>query len=128
MAQLPPQLQDKLMKLQQLQQRAELLMNQRVQLDRDLKETESALAELDQLGDENPVVYKSVGAILVKADKDKLKEELSDHKETLDMRISSISKQEERARKELEEKRKEIQAALQQPQMGGMGGGFPGPM
>ena len=128
MAKLPPKLQDQLIKLQQLQQKAEILVNQRIQLEAQLKETERALAELDQLEETNAVVYKSIGAILVKAKKEKVKEELDDRKETLNMRIKTIMRQEERTKKELEEKRKEIQAALQQPQMGNVGGGFPGPM
>ncbi|MHA1650122.1 MAG: prefoldin subunit beta [Candidatus Helarchaeota archaeon] len=128
MAKLPPKLQDQLIKLQQLQQKAEILVNQRIQLEAQLKETERALAELDQLEETNAVVYKSIGAILVKAKKEKVKEELDDRKETLNMRIKTIMRQEERTKKELEEKRKEIQVALQQPQMGNVGGGFPGPM
>ncbi|MHA1130235.1 MAG: prefoldin subunit beta [Candidatus Helarchaeota archaeon] len=128
MAKLPPQLQDQLMKLQQLQQKVEILMNQRMQLERELRETENALSELENLDNQNAIVYKTVGAILVKANKEKLKEELTDRKETLDMRIKTIGRQEERAKKDLDEKRQAVQAALQQPQIGGMGSGFPSPM
>ncbi len=128
MAKIPPQLQDQFYKFQQLQQKVEILGNQRLQLERDLKETESALAELEKLVDQNAVVFKTIGAILVKANKDKVKEELSDHKETLDMRIKTIQRQEERAKQDLEEKRTAIQTALQQAQMGAGGSGFPGPM
>ena len=124
MAKISPQLQQQIIQLQQLQQKLEILVNQRMQLERELKDTENALAELETL-DANALVYKTIGAILVKANKDKLKEELNDRKETLDMRIKTILRQEERAKNDLEEKRNALQAALQQPQMGG---GFPGPM
>ncbi|HUY01071.1 MAG TPA: prefoldin subunit beta [Candidatus Deferrimicrobium sp.] len=127
MAQIPPHLQNQIRKFQELQQKAELLGRQQMQLERELNDTERALTELDQL-DQNAVVYKTIGAILVKSNKDKLKEELNDRKETLDMRIQTIKRQEERTKSELEEKQKEIQAALQQPKMGDFGGGFPGPM
>ena len=127
MAQIPPQLQNQIRNFQQLQQKVEVLVSQRMQLETQLKETEGALAELEQ-ADQNTDVYKSIGAILVKANVDKLKEELQDRKETLDMRIKTIKKQEERARVDLEEKQKALQAALQAPQPGGFGGGFPGPM
>ncbi|MFX1296184.1 MAG: prefoldin subunit beta [Promethearchaeota archaeon] len=128
MSKLSPQLQQQLIQLQQLQQKVEILTNQRIQLERNLKDTENALAELDQTENQDAIVYKTVGAILVKANKEKVKEELNDHKETLNMRIKTIKRQEERAKNDFEEKRKILQAALQQQQMGGVGGGFPGPM
>jgi len=71
MAKISPQLQDQIMKLQQVQQQVELLVNQRMQLERELKEVERAVTELEQLDPANAVVYKTIGAILVKADKDK---------------------------------------------------------
>ena len=128
MAKISPQLQDQIMKLQQVQQQVELLVNQRMQLERELKEVERAVTELEQLDPANAVVYKTIGAILVKADRDKVQEELKDRKETLEMRIKTITRQEERAKSDYEEKRKVIQASLQQSKMGDMGGGFPGPM
>lgn len=128
MAKISPQLQDQIMKLQQVQQQVELLVNQKMQLERELKEIERALTELEQIDPaKDAVVYKTIGAILVKADKDKVKEELKDRKDTLEMRIKTIARQEERAKSDYEEKRKVLQAALQQPKMGDMGG-FPGPM
>lgn len=125
MATLPPQLQDQLIQFQQLQQKYEILTAQRRQLELELKETELALTEIEPL-DATAVIYKSVGAILVKANKDKVKEELVDRKDTLDMRITTITRQEERAKSSLDEKRKALQAAVQQAQMGSSG--FPGPM
>ena len=44
------------------------------------------------------------------------------------MRVKSIAKQEERIKVDFEDKQKVLQAAIQQGQLGGMGGGFPGPM
>lgn len=128
MAKVSPQLQDQIMKLQQVQQQVEMLVSQRMQLERELKEIERALSELEQIDPANAIVYKTIGAILVKADKDKVKEELKDRKDTLEMRIKTITRQEERAKSDYEEKRKVLQAALQQPKMGDLGGGFPSPM
>ena len=127
MAKIPPQLQDQIMKLQQLQQRMEMLVAQRRQLEQELKQTESALSELETL-EADALVYKSIGAILVKANREKVQEELGDRKETLEMRVQSIVKQEERVKVDFEDKQKVLQAAIQQGQLGGMGGGFPGPM
>lgn len=128
MSKISPQLQDQLMKLQQVQQQVELLVNQRRQLERELKEVELASTELDQIESEDALVYKTVGAILIKADKDKVKEELGERKETLEMRIKTITKQEERAKSDYENKRKTIQAALQQGKMGDTGEDYSEPM
>ena len=85
------------------------------------------MSELETL-EADALVYKSIGAILVKANKEKVQEELGDRKETLEMRVKSIVKQEERIKVDFEDKQKVLQAAIQQGQLGGMGGGFPGPM
>ena len=71
MAKIPPQLQDQIMKLQQLQQRMEMLVAQRRQLEQELKQTESALSELETL-ETDALVYKNIGAILVKANREKV--------------------------------------------------------
>jgi len=128
MAKISPQLQDQLMKLQQIQQQVELLVNQRMQLERESKEVERAISELDQLESADALVYKTIGAILIKADKDKVREELAERKETLEMRVKTISRQEERAKSDYESKRKTLQAALQQAKMGGTGEDFQEPM
>jgi prefoldin beta subunit len=128
MAKISPQLQDQLVKLQQVQQQVELLVNQRMQLERESKEIDRAIAEIDQLESADAVVYKTIGAILIKADKDKVKEELTERKETLEMRVKTITRQEERAKSDYESKRKTLQTALQQSKMGDTGEEFPGPM
>lgn len=111
---VPPALQHQIMQLQQLQQRLEIFVSQKTQLEIQLKETERALTELENLS-EDSTVYKSVGAILVKSEKAKVKDELVDKKDTLEMRIKTIQRQEERTRKQFEESREKIQAALQRP-------------
>ena len=82
MQNIPPALQHQIMQLQQLQQRLEILVSQKSQLEVQLKEAERAISELQNLG-EDATVYKSVGAILVKSEPKKLKEELEDKKDTL---------------------------------------------
>ncbi len=114
MQEIPPQLQHQIMQLQQLQQRLEMLVAQKSQMEIRMKEAEKALSELEKL-DEDSVVYKNVGSILVKSQKDKVKEELIDKKDTLEMRLKTIQRQEERTRKQFEEARTKIQSALQRP-------------
>ncbi|NVM03204.1 MAG: prefoldin subunit beta [Candidatus Helarchaeota archaeon] len=114
MQEIPPHLQHQIMQLQQLQQRLEMLVAQKSQMEIRMKEAEKALSELEKLS-EGAIVYKNVGTILVKSQKDKVKEELVDKKDTLEMRLKTIQRQEERTRQQFEEARTKIQSALQRP-------------
>ena len=106
---LPPQIQQRLLRLQQLQQTLQGVMSQKQQLDMQLTEVEQASSELEKL-DETAVVYKSIGALLVKAEKAKVSAELTERKELLTMRVDVLAKQEERVRTQV----KELQDKLQQ--------------
>ena len=46
-------------------------------------------------------VYKIVGQLMIKADKDKITKELQDKKELIDQKIKEIEKQEEKLREEM---------------------------
>jgi len=105
---LPPQVQERLLRLQQLQQTLQTVLTQKQQLELELTETEQALSELEKT-DENVVIYKSIGSLLVKAEKAKVTTELNERKELLNTRISVLGKQEERLRSQA----KELQAKLQ---------------
>jgi prefoldin beta subunit len=76
-----------------------------------MKEVERALEELGKLEDEAEV-YKSIGALLVKGDKNKIQEELSDKKETLALRVKTLKKQEEKLQTRLKEMQAKIQETL----------------
>ena len=76
-SQLPPQIQQRLLRLQQLQQNLQGVMAQKQQLTMQLTETENASKELEKLADD-AVVYKSIGALLVKAEKVKVSADLAD--------------------------------------------------
>jgi prefoldin beta subunit len=108
-SQLPPQIQQRLLRLQQLQQNLQGVMAQKQQLTMQLTETENAIKELEKLADD-AVVYKSIGALLVKAEKVKVSADLADRKELVKMRVDVLAKQEERLRTQV----KELQEKLQQ--------------
>jgi len=63
---LPPQVQERLLRLQQLQQTLQGVLTQKQQLELELTEVEQALGELEKLTDA-AVIYKSVGSLLVKS-------------------------------------------------------------
>ena len=106
---LPPQVQQRLLRLQQLQQTLQSVLTQKQQLELGLAEIEQSLSELEKLT-KQAVIYKSVGSLLVKAKKTKVTKELKEQKELLNMRISVLGKQEKRLRTQL----KDLQTKLQQ--------------
>jgi prefoldin beta subunit len=111
---LPPQLQEQLVRLQQLQQTLQSIVTQKQQVDLELSETDKAITELDKSTDEVPV-YKSVGSILVKSNRQGLLTELKERKELLTTRDTVLGKQEERTREKLKEIQEKIQERLRNP-------------
>ena len=105
---LPPQIQERLLRLQQLQQTLQQILTQKQQLELELTEIEQALSEMEKV-DDTAVIYKSVGSLLVKAEKAKVTTELSERKELLNTRVGVLGKQEERMRSQA----KELQTKLQ---------------
>ncbi len=108
-SQLPPQIQQRLLRLQQLQQTLQGVMAQKQQLEIQLSEVEHATSELGKMT-EAAVIYKSIGSLLVKSEKDKVTEELTERKELLKMRVDVLAKQEKRLRTQV----KDLQEKLQQ--------------
>jgi len=105
---LPPQVQQRLLRLQQLQNTLQTVLTQKQQLELELTEVEQALSELEKLT-AGTVIYKSIGSLLVKAKKAEVTTELNERKELLNTRISVLGKQEERLRIQA----KDLQTKLQ---------------
>lgn len=106
---LPPKVQERLLRLQQLQQTLQAVLTQKQQLELELTEVDQALSELGKL-DDATVIYKSIGSLLVKAERPTVVTDLTERKELLNTRISVLGKQEERVRTQV----KNLQAKLQQ--------------
>jgi len=99
-SELPTHVQERLLRLQQLQRNLQAVLTQKQQVELELTENEQALGELDNLtGD--AVIYKSIGSLLVKAEKIKVEAELKERKDLLDTRVKVLTKQEERFRSQL---------------------------
>jgi prefoldin beta subunit len=111
-APLPPQLQEQLVRLQQLQQTYQVVTSQRQQLEREHMEVDRALGELEKMSDD-AIVYKSIGAILAKSNRKTLIEELTERKELLDMRIKVITRQQSRTEEQLKALQQRVQQRLQ---------------
>jgi len=108
---LPPQVQQRLLRLQQLQQTLQGVLTQKQQLELELNEVEQALSELKKLT-AAAVIYKSIGSLLVKSKKTKVTTELNERKELLNMRINVLGKQEERLRTQVKKLQEKLQRDL----------------
>lgn len=112
MKEISPQLQNQIAQYQQLQQQLQLLAQQRLQLEAKLREIDGTLEELNKISGETQV-YKSIGMLLVRQDdRESLKKELEDHKETLTVRVKSIQKQEKSLSERYDQLGEKIQQAL----------------
>ncbi|MGD8565460.1 MAG: prefoldin subunit beta [Candidatus Bathyarchaeota archaeon] len=105
---LPPYVQERLLRFQQLQQTLQTVLTQKNQVELELTEIEQALTELQKL-EESTIIYKSIGSLLVEAKKGNVTDDLKNRKELLNTRITVLGKQEERLRGQL----KELQSKLQ---------------
>jgi prefoldin beta subunit len=108
---LPPQIQQRLLRLQQLQQTLQGVMAQKQQLELQLTEVDQAISELEKMA-ETAVIYKSIGALLVKSKKTKVTTELTERKELLKMRVDVLGKQEERLRTQVKDLQEKLQRDL----------------
>ncbi|MBN1358548.1 prefoldin subunit beta [Candidatus Bathyarchaeota archaeon] len=109
LSKLPPQVQERLLRLNQLQQTLQTVLAQKQQVDMEKTEVEQTVAELQKTADD-ALVYKAAGSLLIKAEKAKVAEELNERKETLETRSTVLARQEERLRSQV----KEAQAKLQE--------------
>ncbi len=95
---------EKINRLQLLEQSRQTINLQKQNFQMKLMETESALKEIEK-SDEN---YRIVGTIMVKKDKESLRKELEEEKEKLNLRIKNLEKQEETIRNRMKQIQEEI--------------------
>ena len=108
---LPPNVQERLLRLQQLQQTLQSILAQKQQVEMEKTEVEQTIAELQKTA-EDAVIYKAIGSLLVKADKPKVTEDLVERKELLDTRSTVLARQEERMRSQIKEAQTKLQEDL----------------
>ena len=108
---LPPNVQERLLRLQQLQQTLQTILAQKQQVEMEKTEVDQTLSELEKTADE-AVIYKAIGSLLVKAEKAKVSEELNERKSLLDTRSTVMTRQEERIRSQVKEAQTKLQEDL----------------
>ncbi len=102
----------KLVNFNNLKQSLDFITSQRLQFETTLRDTELAIEELEKIEPETPV-YKAIGGILVKSEKNKLLDEKKSLKVTLEMRLKTLKQKEERVKTQLETMTKSLQADFQ---------------
>jgi prefoldin beta subunit len=105
--QMPPWLQEQIMKLQQSQQNLQSIVTQRQHLEMEKAETEKALEELKKSAD-GDAVFKQAGTILIKSTKKTLVDELEEKVELSKTRSTVLEKQEVRVKESLKEQEAKI--------------------
>ena len=110
-ANLPPQIQQEMMAFQNLGEQINLLTQQKYSIDNNIKEKEAAISELESLEDE-AVVYKQVGGILVKKGKTAILEDLKNDKLTFEMRKKTLERNETTFKKKFDEMKINIEEKL----------------
>jgi prefoldin beta subunit len=111
LSKLPPNVQERLLRLQQLQQTLQSILAQKQQVEMEKTEVDQTIAELQKTTDD-AVIYKAVGSLLVKAEKAKVTEELAERKSLLDTRSTVMTRQEERIRSQVKEAQTKLQEDL----------------
>lgn len=116
--QIPPWLQEQIMKMQQSQQSLQSIHMQKQQLGMELAESDKALEELKKASDDDPV-YKHAGSILIKSNKKDLIADLEERKELANTRSTVLAKQEKRVKESIKEQESKINEMMKGASSGG---------
>jgi len=96
---------EEIQEMQILDQNLHNILLQKQAFEMELSESKSALKEIEK----SPEIFKLVGELMIKSDKEKVKEELINKEKILGMRIKSIEKQENTISKRLDDLRDKLQ-------------------
>lgn len=96
---------NKIQELQMLEQSLQNTLMQKQAFQMELSETKAALGELKNSGDE---VFKIIGQLMIKSEKSKITDDLENKEKILNLRISTLEKQENSLTEKFEDLRKEI--------------------
>ncbi len=111
---IPPKVQNQIAQFQQLTQQIQMVTSQKIQLDSQVRELEKTIQELEKVGDE--AVYRNVGSLLIQVkDKTALITELKEQKETAEVRVKTLDRQDKHLRERHQTLQQQITQALQGP-------------
>ena len=121
---LPDDVQQQLEQFEQLRQQVQALTQQQSQVEMTVHETERTLEELGKVGKDTPL-YRASGAIMVRVDDlKKLKSNLKEEQETLELLTKTLKSQVDKLNTPLQELQARLTPVLQRLQgAGGPGAG-----
>ncbi len=105
--QMPPWLQEQVMKMQQSQQNLQSVMTQRQHLEMEKVETTKALEELKRASDDD-AVFKHVGTVMIRSTRKDLIDDLEERQMMANTRMTVLEKQETRLKDSLREQEANI--------------------
>jgi len=100
---------EKLQELQLIENNLQNIFLQKQAFQMELSEIQEALKEISSSGEE---VFKIIGQLMLKSDKEKIKEELRGKEKILDLRIKTLEKQEDSFTKRIEILREELTKSM----------------
>ncbi len=95
----------KLQEMQLIEQSLQQIVMQKQAFQMELSETKTALKEVEKSGED---IYKIVGQLMLKSEKSDIVKDLKEKQKLLDLRTSSLEKQEKTMAKQLEKLRDEV--------------------
>ncbi len=101
--------QEKIQELQIIEQNLHALIMQKQAFQIEISETENALNEISNSNDD---IFKIVGNIMIKTDKNKTLEDLKKKKDLFLLRLKSINSEEKNLNSKVEELKKEIMSKI----------------
>jgi prefoldin beta subunit len=96
---------EKIQQMQFLEQNLNAILMQKQAFQMELSETEDTLKEV---GKNSEDVYKIVGQLMIKAEREEVKKELESKKKIVETRIKALESQEKTLKEQTEKLRKEI--------------------
>ena len=91
--------------MQFLEQNIQNILLQKQAFELELSETNSAMEELETSNEE---VYKIIGQLMIKTEKNKVKEDLSQKLKLIELRIKTLDKQEKSINERIEKLKTEV--------------------
>lgn len=112
---IPPKVQNQIAQFQQLTQQIQMVTTQKIQLEAQVKELERTVQELERTTDDF-AVFKNVGSLLIQVkDRVGLIAELKEQKETAEVRVKTLDRQDKHLRERHQSLQQQITQALQGP-------------
>ena len=109
---ISPKLQNQIAQFQQVQQQLQQILNQKFRMESQLKEMDLTIDELKKTPEDSPV-YKNAGALMIKvSDREGLLKEIEDDKETTEVRVKSLDRQEKMLREKYQLMQDQISKAI----------------